>query len=152
MYGVITRALSFLFLNIISFDLITTTVGWQVNKMGGDIRVVKKEGSGTLMRLCLLLSEPMDVTEQQCAVDLTDNGLVVSRITLLGQYYLIWEILYGYVHVCVCDRLCITETPKKEILLHSWKQCNCCCSLSVDFESTKANAEWHQSFLYHCIL
>ncbi|KAH1163452.1 hypothetical protein GLYMA_01G164800v4 [Glycine max] len=48
-----------------------------VNKMGGDIRVVKKEGSGTLMRLCLLLSEPMDVTEQQCAVDLTDNGLVV---------------------------------------------------------------------------
>lgn len=72
-------------LNIISFDLITTTVGWQVNKMGGDIRVVKKEGSGTLMRLCLLLSAPMDVTEQQCAVDLTDNGLVVSRITLLGQ-------------------------------------------------------------------
>ncbi|KAL2988258.1 hypothetical protein AAZX31_11G076300 [Glycine max] len=48
-----------------------------VNKMGGDIRVVKKEGSGTLMRLCLLLSAPMDVTEQQCAVDLTDNGLVV---------------------------------------------------------------------------
>ncbi|RDX66597.1 Histidine kinase 1, partial [Mucuna pruriens] len=48
-----------------------------VNKMGGDIKVVKKEGTGTLMRLCLLLSAPMDVTEQQCAVDLTDNGLVV---------------------------------------------------------------------------
>ncbi|KAL2348620.1 hypothetical protein Fmac_002620 [Flemingia macrophylla] len=48
-----------------------------VNKMGGDIKVVKKEGPGTLMRLCLLLSAPMDVTEQQCAVDLTENGFVV---------------------------------------------------------------------------
>ncbi|QCD91126.1 CheY-like superfamily [Vigna unguiculata] len=53
-----------------------------VNKMGGDIKVVKKEGAGTLMRLCLLLSAPMDVTEQQCAVDLTDTGLVV----LLGLH------------------------------------------------------------------
>ncbi|XP_020217820.1 histidine kinase 1 isoform X2 [Cajanus cajan] len=48
-----------------------------VNKMGGDIKVVKKEGPGTLMRLCLILSAPMDVIEQQCAVDLTENGLVV---------------------------------------------------------------------------
>ncbi|TKY70318.1 Histidine kinase 1 [Spatholobus suberectus] len=48
-----------------------------VNKMGGDIKVVKKEGPGTLMRFCLLLSSPMDVTEQHCAVDLTDNDLVV---------------------------------------------------------------------------
>jgi len=53
--------------------------------MGGHIKVVKKEGAGTLMRLCLLLSAPMDITEQQCAVDLTDSGLVVSGITLLGQ-------------------------------------------------------------------
>ncbi|XP_061367732.1 histidine kinase 1 isoform X2 [Gastrolobium bilobum] len=48
-----------------------------VNKMGGDIKVVKKEGPGTLMRLCLLLNAPMDVTEQHCAVDLTDSGFVV---------------------------------------------------------------------------
>ncbi|KAJ1408782.1 Signal transduction response regulator, receiver domain [Sesbania bispinosa] len=48
-----------------------------VNKMGGEIKVVKKEGSGTLMRLSLLLSAPMDVTEQHCAVDLKDSGLVV---------------------------------------------------------------------------
>ncbi|KAE9612939.1 hypothetical protein Lal_00027487 [Lupinus albus] len=48
-----------------------------VKKMGGEIMVVKKEGPGTLMRLCLLLSAPIDVTEQHCAIDLTNNGLVV---------------------------------------------------------------------------
>ncbi|KAI5438739.1 histidine kinase 1 [Lathyrus oleraceus] len=48
-----------------------------VNKMGGEIKVTKKEGQGTLMRLCLLLRAPMDVTEQQCPLNLTDNGLVV---------------------------------------------------------------------------
>ncbi|KAK7307473.1 hypothetical protein VNO77_40573 [Canavalia gladiata] len=48
-----------------------------VNKMGGDIKVVRKEGPGTLMRFCLLLSAPMDVTEQHCAIDLTNNDLVV---------------------------------------------------------------------------
>lgn len=64
--------------------------------MGGDIKVVKKEGAGTLMRLCLLLSAPMDVTEQQCAVDLTDNGLVVSRITLLGPYNLKQDSVIDY--------------------------------------------------------
>ncbi|AES95160.2 putative histidine kinase response regulator and transcription factor RR-A-type family [Medicago truncatula] len=47
-----------------------------VNKMGGEIKVTKKEGQGTLMRLCLLLSAPVDVTEQH-ALNLTDNGLVV---------------------------------------------------------------------------
>ncbi|XP_004512150.1 histidine kinase 1 isoform X2 [Cicer arietinum] len=48
-----------------------------VNKMGGEIKIVQKEGQGTLMRLCLLLSAPMVVTEQHCEVNLTDNGLVV---------------------------------------------------------------------------
>ncbi|CAI8588576.1 unnamed protein product [Vicia faba] len=48
-----------------------------VNNMGGEIKVTKKEGQGTLMRLCLLLSAPMDVTEQHCPLNLTDNGLVV---------------------------------------------------------------------------
>ncbi|KAK7252977.1 hypothetical protein RIF29_37317 [Crotalaria pallida] len=48
-----------------------------VKKMGGEIKVVKKEGPGTLMRLSLLLSAPMDVTEQHCGIDLTNNGLVV---------------------------------------------------------------------------
>lgn len=54
--------------------------------MGGDIKVVKKEGQGTLMRLCLVLSTPTDVTEQHYALDFTDNSLVVSRITIfLGK-------------------------------------------------------------------
>lgn len=50
--------------------------------MGGEIKVVKKEGSGTLMRLCLRLSAPVDATEQHCQVDFANKGLVVSRITL----------------------------------------------------------------------
>jgi hypothetical protein len=52
--------------------------------MGGEIKVTKKEGQGTLMRLCLLLSAPMDVTEQH-ALNLTDNGLVVSILFLFAN-------------------------------------------------------------------
>ncbi|KAI4314739.1 hypothetical protein L6164_027617 [Bauhinia variegata] len=48
-----------------------------VNTMGGDIKVVKKEGPGTLMRLSLHLTAPMDATEQHYQVDFADNGLVV---------------------------------------------------------------------------
>ncbi|KAJ1398676.1 Signal transduction response regulator, receiver domain [Sesbania bispinosa] len=48
-----------------------------VNKMGGEIKVVKKEGPGTLMRLYLRLSAPVDATEQHCQVDFANNGLVV---------------------------------------------------------------------------
>lgn len=71
------------YLNISSFYLIII-VGWQVNKMGGEIKVTKKEGQGTLMRLCLLLSAPVDVTEQH-ALNLTDNGLVVSISLFLAN-------------------------------------------------------------------
>jgi hypothetical protein len=53
--------------------------------MGGEIKVTKKEGQGTLMRLCLLLSAPMDVSEQHCDVNLTDNGLVVSKSLFLAD-------------------------------------------------------------------
>jgi hypothetical protein len=70
--------------NISSFYLIII-VGWQVNKMGGEIKVTKKEGQGTLMRLCLLLSVPMDVTEQHSALNLTDNGLVVSILLFFAN-------------------------------------------------------------------
>ncbi|RDX82119.1 Histidine kinase 1, partial [Mucuna pruriens] len=48
-----------------------------VNKMGGEIKVVKKEGPGTLMRLYLRLSAPVDATEQHCQVDFSNKGLVV---------------------------------------------------------------------------
>lgn len=50
--------------------------------MGGEIKVVKKEGPGTLMRLYLCLSAPVDATEQHCQADFSNNGLVVSIITL----------------------------------------------------------------------
>ena len=63
-------------------DLISI-LQWQVNKMGGEIKVVKKEGPGTLMRLYLLLSTPMD--EQHCQIDYAENGLVVSTTALFLQ-------------------------------------------------------------------
>ncbi|KAL2333818.1 hypothetical protein Fmac_015031 [Flemingia macrophylla] len=48
-----------------------------VNKMGGEIKVVKKEGPGTLMRLYLRLSAPVDASEQHCQADFANKGLVV---------------------------------------------------------------------------
>ncbi|KAF7828974.1 histidine kinase 1 [Senna tora] len=48
-----------------------------VNKMGGEIKVIKKEGPGTLMRLFLLLNTPMDATEQHGRVDYAENSFVV---------------------------------------------------------------------------
>ncbi|CAJ1942327.1 unnamed protein product [Sphenostylis stenocarpa] len=48
-----------------------------VNKMGGEIKVVKKEGPGTMMRLYLRLSAPRDASEQHCPVDFANKGLVV---------------------------------------------------------------------------
>ncbi|KAI4327753.1 hypothetical protein L6164_020178 [Bauhinia variegata] len=48
-----------------------------VNKMGGEIKVIKRDGPGTLMRLSLHLSAPMDATEQHCQMDFADYGLVV---------------------------------------------------------------------------
>ena len=52
--------------------------------MGGEIKVVKKEGTGTLMRFYLLLSAPGDAKEQYCRLDYADSGLVVSKITLFS--------------------------------------------------------------------
>ncbi|XP_050227819.1 histidine kinase 1 [Mercurialis annua] len=48
-----------------------------VNKMGGEIKVVKKNGSGTLMRLYLLLRTPLDGTEPHCQVDFSGHNFVV---------------------------------------------------------------------------
>ncbi|KAF5753053.1 Histidine kinase 1 [Tripterygium wilfordii] len=48
-----------------------------VNKMGGEIKVVKKNGPGTLMRLYVLLSTPIDGGEQHCEVDFTMHNVVV---------------------------------------------------------------------------
>lgn len=48
-----------------------------VNKMGGDIKVIRKDGPGTLMQLSLLLSTPIDGTSQQCQNEFADNRLMV---------------------------------------------------------------------------
>ncbi|VVB18386.1 unnamed protein product [Arabis nemorensis] len=47
-----------------------------VNKMGGDIKVVQKNGSGTIMRLYLILGIP-DNADQICQPDFSKYGLVV---------------------------------------------------------------------------
>ncbi|XP_041020043.1 LOW QUALITY PROTEIN: histidine kinase 1-like [Juglans microcarpa x Juglans regia] len=48
-----------------------------VNKMGGEIKVAKKDGPGTLMQLYLLLNAPADGTEQHYRVDFSKHSLVV---------------------------------------------------------------------------
>lgn len=53
--------------------------------MGGEIKVVKKNGPGTSMRLCLLLSTTADGVEQHSLVDLARHNVVVSNITLFGN-------------------------------------------------------------------
>ncbi|KAE8693480.1 Histidine kinase 1 [Hibiscus syriacus] len=47
-----------------------------VNKMGGEIKVVKKNGKGTLMRLFLLLSTPADGIEQE-RIDFAKHSVAV---------------------------------------------------------------------------
>ncbi|WCJ32650.1 histidine kinase 1 [Euphorbia peplus] len=48
-----------------------------VNKMGGEIKVVKKNGPGTLMRLYLLLNMAVDGAEQHCQIDFARHNVVV---------------------------------------------------------------------------
>lgn len=53
--------------------------------MGGDIKVVKKNGPGTLMQLYLVLNIPADSTEQHCQIDFAKHGLVVSEVASFTQ-------------------------------------------------------------------
>ena len=41
--------------------------------MGGEIKVVKKNGPGTLMRLYLLLKTPADGADLPCQVDFSSH-------------------------------------------------------------------------------
>ena len=52
--------------------------------MGGEIKVVKKNGPGTLMRLFLLLNAPADGIEQHGQVDFSKHSVAVSKILLFG--------------------------------------------------------------------
>ena len=47
--------------------------------MGGEIKVVKKNGPGTLMRLYLVLSTPVDSMDHHCQLDFTQHNAVVSE-------------------------------------------------------------------------
>ncbi|KAK9948399.1 hypothetical protein M0R45_003979 [Rubus argutus] len=48
-----------------------------VNKMGGEIKVIKKDGPGTLMQLYLVLNTPADGTEQYYQADFAKHSVVV---------------------------------------------------------------------------
>lgn len=50
----------------------------QVRKMGGDIKIIEKNGPGTLMRLCLVLGTSSDKTALHCDVELANHSLMVS--------------------------------------------------------------------------
>lgn len=47
--------------------------------MGGEIKVVKKNGPGTLMRLYLLLNAPTDGAEQHSPPTLAEQTTTVSK-------------------------------------------------------------------------
>lgn len=56
--------------------------GLQVNQMGGEIKVVKKNGPGTLMQLYLLLNAPADGTREHCSLKFPGHNLTVSATIL----------------------------------------------------------------------
>lgn len=47
--------------------------------MGGEIKVVKKNGPGTLMRFYLGLNTPVDATDHHCQLDFAKHNAVVSE-------------------------------------------------------------------------
>ncbi|XP_010246860.1 PREDICTED: histidine kinase 1-like [Nelumbo nucifera] len=49
-----------------------------VNKMGGEIKVVKKDGAGTLMQLYLVLGTHVDSMGQTCQIDFSEQNIMVS--------------------------------------------------------------------------
>lgn len=50
----------------------------QVNKMGGEIKVVKKDSPGTLMQLYLVLGTTLDGIGQHSQIEFSEHGLMVS--------------------------------------------------------------------------
>lgn len=52
-----------------------------MNKMGGEIKVVKKNGPGTLMQLYMHLSTPADTIGKHCQLKFTEHNLMVGYCT-----------------------------------------------------------------------
>ncbi|KAK9164514.1 hypothetical protein Syun_005416 [Stephania yunnanensis] len=48
-----------------------------VKKMGGEIKVVKKDGPGTLMQLYLLLNTPVENSGQNCGIEFSKHSFMV---------------------------------------------------------------------------
>ncbi|KAJ6740461.1 OSMOSENSOR HISTIDINE KINASE [Salix purpurea] len=71
-----------------------------VKKMGGEIKVVKKNGPGTLMRLYLLLKTPADGADLHCQVDFSGHNAVVSKITSVVTHKQIPSILLVNIYLC----------------------------------------------------
>lgn len=55
--------------------------------MGGDIKIVEKNGLGTLMQLCLVLGTSSDKTAQHCDVELANHSLMVSNPGALNSVF-----------------------------------------------------------------
>lgn len=58
--------------------------------MGGEIRVIKKDGPGTLMQLYLLLSAPVDETRGYNSLTFAQHNLTASVTSNLPVMYLIY--------------------------------------------------------------
>lgn len=54
--------------------------------MGGEIKVVKKNSPGTLMKLYLLLNTPTDATEPLHQQDFTQHGISVSTSSYIPSF------------------------------------------------------------------
>lgn len=51
--------------------------------MGGEIKVVKKDGPGTLMQLFLKLSTPLERSPKNDRIEFRDHNVIVSKNTHL---------------------------------------------------------------------
>jgi hypothetical protein len=81
--------------------------------MGGEIKVVKKNGPGTLMRLYLLLKTPTDGADLHCQVDFSSHNAVVSKITCVIHKQI---TSFLFVDVFLLAKLlasCVVETTSK---------------------------------------
>lgn len=116
-----------------------------VNKMGGEIKVVKKNGSGTLMRLYLLLNTAADGADLQCQVDFSSQNIVVL-LALYGSMGRVimsqWLHKIGLATLGVSDWNELTQVLRK--LFHVRRRENgfdVNCSLNEPLKSEVLNIE-----------
>ncbi|XP_052308809.1 histidine kinase 1 isoform X2 [Populus trichocarpa] len=116
-----------------------------VNKMGGEIKVVKKNGSGTLMRLYLLLNAAADGADLQCQVDFSSQNIVVL-LALYGSMGRVimsqWLHKIGLATLGVSDWNELTQVLRK--LFHVRRRENgfdVNCSLNEPLKSEVRNIE-----------